>query len=65
MAECLSKKSIEKSPNRASLDRIDSAKGYIKGNIQFVSLIVQYAKNDWNGKVIFEFAQAVSKAHGT
>lgn len=60
IAECLSsKKSIKKSPDRASLDRIDSTKGYIKGNIQFVSLISQYAKNDWNEKVIFEFANAV------
>jgi hypothetical protein len=64
IADCEARKSIAKSPDRASLDRIDSSKGYIKGNIQFVSLIVQYAKNDWNGKVIFEFAQAVANSQG-
>jgi hypothetical protein len=41
------------------LDRVDSSKEYIKGNIQFVSLISQYAKNNWNENVIFEFAKAV------
>lgn len=60
ISECLSvKNKIRKSPDRASLDRIDSAKGYIKGNIQFISLISQYAKNDWDEEVIFEFANAV------
>jgi hypothetical protein len=65
IAECQSpSKSIEKSPDRASLDRIDSSKGYVKDNVQFVALIVQYAKNDWNGKVIFDFANAVSNYIG-
>ena len=50
---------LKKTPDRASLDRIDSSRGYIKDNIQFVSLIVQYAKNDWEGEVVFEFADAV------
>ena len=59
IAECQTKEKIKKLPDRASLDRIDSSKGYIKGNIQFVSLIAQYAKNNWDGKVILEFADAV------
>jgi hypothetical protein len=42
-----SREKIEKTPNRASLDRIDSSKGYIKGNIQFVALMAQYAKHSW------------------
>lgn len=60
IAECQTKKQIKKTPDRASLDRIDSSRGYVKGNVQFVALIVQYAKNDWNEKVIFEFANAVN-----
>jgi hypothetical protein len=32
--------------NMASLDRIDSSKGYVKGNVQFVSAILNYAKLD-------------------
>jgi len=30
----------------ASLDRIDSKKGYVKGNVQFISVICNHAKND-------------------
>lgn len=29
----------------ASLDRIDSSKGYIEGNVQFVSTPINYMKN--------------------
>lgn len=52
---------LEKTTDRASLDRIDSSKGYIKGNIQFVSLIAQYAKNGWDETVIKTFCEAVVK----
>lgn len=30
---------------KASLDRIDSSKGYLKGNVEFVCLLVNFAKN--------------------
>jgi len=65
IAECQSKEKIEKTPDRASLDRIDSSKGYVKGNIQFVSLIAQYAKNNWDGEVVLEFAEAVKNFNST
>jgi hypothetical protein len=32
--------------NTASLDRIDSTKGYVKGNLQFISIICNQAKNN-------------------
>lgn len=48
-------------PDRASLDRIDSSKGYIKGNIQYVSLMAQLAKNKWADEQLVEFCKAVAE----
>jgi hypothetical protein len=42
-------------PNKASLDRIDSSKGYIQGNVEFVCLAVNYAKNRFSREDILEF----------
>lgn len=39
----------------ASIDRIDSKKGYIKGNIRFVCLTVNYAKNKFTDDLLNEF----------
>lgn len=44
----------------ASLDRIDSSKGYIKGNIQFVSVSVNWLKNSMDNDHIQEFFNIVS-----
>ena len=46
-------------PNTASLDRIDSSLGYIPGNVQFVSVIANYAKRDFQEEELFEFCEAV------
>jgi len=32
-------------PDCASLDRIDASKGYVKGNVRFVCLAINYARN--------------------
>lgn len=53
--------SFTKNPNQASLDRIDNSKGYIKGNIRFVSLIFNYAKNTFSDEDVLAFCMQVSK----
>ena len=48
-------------PRRASLDRIDSSKGYMRGNIQFVSLMAQYAKHEFTEDQLYEFCEQVTE----
>jgi hypothetical protein len=49
------------SPRKASLDRIDSSKGYVKGNIEFVCVFVNLGKNGFNKKEIFDLLQEFKK----
>jgi len=49
------------SPFNASLDRIDSSKGYIKGNVRFISVMANYAKNTFTDQQLIEFCKAVAK----
>ena len=44
---------------RMSLDRIDSSKGYILGNIQWVCVMANYAKNDFTNENLLEFCEAL------
>lgn len=46
-------------PYSASLDRIDNTKGYIKGNIRFVALIFNYARNTFSDNEVIDFCKAV------
>ncbi len=46
---------------QASLDRIDSSKGYIKGNVRFIAVIANYAKNLFTDDDVIEFCEAVVK----
>jgi hypothetical protein len=46
-------------PDRASLDRIDSSKGYIKGNIQFVAYMYNICKNNFQHEDVVNFSVAV------
>lgn len=48
-------------PDRASLDRIDSSKGYVKGNVQFVSYMAQCAKHEFKEDQMIEFCDMVSE----
>jgi hypothetical protein len=47
-------------PYSASLDRIDNNKGYIRGNIRFVSLIFNYARNTFSDEQVLEFCKQVT-----
>lgn len=46
-------------PKRASLDRINSSLGYILGNVQFVSVMANFAKRDFQEEELLKFCQAV------
>ncbi len=60
-------KSIRKHSQTASLDRIDSTKGYLKGNVQWIHKDINYMKSDfterefidWCGK-IYEYRKLAS-----
>ena len=51
------------SPNQASLDRIDSNKGYIQGNIRFIALIANLCKSSYDDQQVLEFCKAVVERH--
>jgi hypothetical protein len=48
-------------PHSASLDRIDSSKGYQKDNVEFVCLAVNFGKNIFSKKQMHDF---ISKVKG-
>jgi len=50
-------------PYRASLDRADSTKGYDADNIQFISLMANYAKHSFTSQELIDFCHAVAQAH--
>lgn len=54
-------KGLSRHPVRASVDRIDSNKGYTKDNIHFISLIAQYAKNKFSECDLLNFCKDVVK----
>lgn len=48
-------------PYSASLDRIDSTKGYVKENVEFICLAINYAKNGFKKQEIIEFLKNIKK----
>ena len=48
------------SPNQPSMDRIDSNKGYEPGNIQFVTLRINYSKKNMSDAEFIQMCQQVA-----
>lgn len=46
-------------PWKPSLDRIDSTKGYIIGNVRFITHIANQCKHSWSDETVKEFARKV------
>ena len=42
-------------PWKPSVDRIDSSKGYVRGNVQVVCLIYNLCKHRWSDSVVAQF----------
>lgn len=55
----LPKSTAKKQHNTASLDRIDSSLGYVKGNIQIVCVMANFAKSDFDESIMRQFCQAI------
>jgi hypothetical protein len=49
-----------RNPLGISLDRIDSEKGYIKGNVRIVSTWYNNAKQAWSDDFMFEMAKKLT-----
>ena len=49
----------QKNPFRASLDRINNDRGYVKGNVRFVCHWVNNAKSTWSDKVFNQFIDSI------
>ena len=47
-------------PHRASLDRINSSKGYVKGNIQYISTPINYMKSTMSDLETKRFLKEIS-----
>lgn len=49
----------EKNPANASLDRIDNSIGYVQGNVRFIAVIANLARQDYSDGQVVKFCLAV------
>lgn len=47
---------------QASLDRVDSSKGYVPGNVQFVCMGLNFAKSNKSQQEALDFVEAIREA---
>lgn len=52
-------KSGKSAPSSASLDRVDSSLGYVKGNVQFTAYSINLAKNKFSDDEIKQFLKSI------
>ena len=50
-----------KNPMNASLDRIDNSKGYLQGNVRFISTMANMARNVFSDEELIDFCKSVVK----
>jgi len=62
LPDCRKKEKVSKIFS-ASLDRIDSKKGYIIGNVQFVSSAINYMKNDMSHEETIKLIELIKTMH--
>lgn len=48
------------SPMSASLDRINNSIGYVQGNVRFIAVMANFARNKFNDEEVIKFAKAVT-----
>lgn len=55
----------KRGPFSPSIDRIDSAKGYVQGNVRMVCLIANLAMNEWGYEALKSLAECIiAERHG-
>jgi hypothetical protein len=51
----------ETTPYQASLDRIDNNLGYIKGNVRFIAVMANFARNKFSDEQLVDFCKEVAE----